>query len=359
VTLAPAPSASEQLAFLDHIQRLFEEGEFVATYKFALLLAITELAVELGSDSTGPLNLSLNAVADKFMELYWPQVAPYAANGQAGVLLQNKGRQAATVKLLHDIRSRHVTLPKARASKEWPAAIRETVALLRKMPLWRLQTLRRQQVTFLYVPAPGDSIALLPGVMYNLRRFHGLLQQLGRNAWISHIRANPQNVSLIGQASDLEKVLFGTDRASLTVARPVLRDLQADNCFYCQAPLRNTGEVDHFIPWARYPRDLGHNFVLAHQACNNDKRDLLAATSHLARWRARNAAHSAVLKDELGAHFICDEATMLRVAQWSYSHAYATASQSWLGPRHVTPLAADYQCILMPDQQNSPPLDPC
>jgi hypothetical protein len=195
-------------------------------------------------------------------------------------------------------------------------------------------------------------------VMYNMRRFHGLLQQLGRNAWISHIRANPQNIPIIGHASDLEQVLFGTDRASLTVARPVLRELQADNCFYCQSPLRNTGEVDHFIPWARYPRDLGHNFVLAHQACNRDKRDLLAATSHLARWRSRNAVHSAVLKNELGAHFICDEATMLRVAQWSYSHAYATASQSWLGPRQVAPLAADYRYILMADQHNSLLLNP-
>jgi hypothetical protein len=144
----------------------------------------------------------------------------------------------------------------------------------------------------------------------------------------------------------LEQVLFGTDRACLAVARPVLREIQADICFYCHGPLQNAGEVDHFIPWARYPRDLGHNFVLAHKACNNDKRDLLAATTHLARWRTRNADHSATLANELGGHFVCDEATMLRVAQWSYSHAYATAAQSWIGRKHVMPLAADYQDIL-------------
>jgi hypothetical protein len=346
LTNTAVPSATEQLAFLDHIQRLFEEGEFVATYKFALLLAITELAVELGHDSAEELELPYAAIADKFLELYWPQVTPYTADGHAGVLVQSTGRQAATVSLLHDLRSRYSTLPKARSSREWPAAIRDTVALLKKMPLWRLQILRRQQVNFLYVAGPGASICLLPGVMYNLRRFQGLLQQLGRNAWINHIRANPQNIPIIGQASDLEQVLFGTDRASLSMARPVLRDLQADTCFYCRGPLRNTGEVDHFIPWARYPRDLGHNFVLAHHSCNNDKRDLLAATKHLARWRTRNEVHSTTLTRELGSHFVCDDATMLRVAQWSYSHAYTTGSQAWVGPKQVSRLTLDYQDIL-------------
>lgn len=340
------PSAQEQLAFLDHIQRLFEEGEFVATYKFALLLAITELAVENGADTAAPLELSLDAIADKFLELYWPQVIPYKGGLHAGVLRQNSGRQAATVTLLHDIRSRHGTLPKARASNEWPVAVRRTVALLKEMPLWRLQILRRQQVEFLYVDAGNNHIRLLPGVMYNLRRFHGLLQQLARSAWIGHLRANPQNVPIIGEASDLEQVLFGTDRASLTNVRPVLREIQSDTCFYCQGALRNTGEVDHFIPWVRYPRDLGHNFVLAHHACNHDKRDLLAATVHLAQWRRRNDTHGGTLVKELGSHFVCDDVTTLQVARWSYGHAYATGGQSWLGRKQVAPLTGEFQQIL-------------
>jgi 5-methylcytosine-specific restriction endonuclease McrA len=347
LTPACVPSAADQLAFLDHIQRLFEEGEFVATYKFALLLSITELAVERGNDSAETLDLPYDAIADKFLGLYWPQVAPYTGDEQSGVLVQNNGRQAATVTLLYDLRSRYGALPRARASEEWPGAVRKTVALLKDMPLWRLQILRRQEVHFLYVAGPAASIRLLPGVMYNLRRFHGLLQQLARSAWISHIRANPQNMAIIGQASDLEQVLFGTDRACLAVARPVLREIQSDACFYCHRSLQEAGEVDHFIPWARYPRDLGHNFVLAHRACNNDKRDLLPATIHLANWRKRNAVHSATLTTELGSHFVCDDVAMLRVAQWSYSHAYATAAQSWIGRNQVAPLAADFQEILV------------
>lgn len=141
-------------------------------------------------------------------------------------------------------------------------------------------------------------------------------------------------------------MLFGTDRASLAVVRPVLRDIQQDICFYCNRPLRGDGEVDHFIPWARYPRDLGHNFVLAHKSCNNDKRDLLAATNHLAKWRSRNDVHAMTLTNALGSHFVCDEPTVLRIARWSYGHAYATAAQSWMACKEVVPLGAEYQHIL-------------
>jgi hypothetical protein len=340
------PSPQEQLVFLDHIQRLFDEGEFVATYKYALLLAITELAVEQGSDTGDTLDLFHSDIANKFLELYWPQVVPYRADDQGGVLIQNKGQQAATIMLLQDLRSRYTTLPRARASGEWKAAVRRTVSLLKEMPLWRLQILRRQEVPFLYIPGTGPYIRLLPGVMFNLRRFHGLLQQLIRSAWANHIRTNPRNAILLGDANDLEDVLFGTDRASLALARPVLRDLQDDTCFYCQRRLGEAGAVDHFIPWSRYPRDLGHNFVLAHTKCNADKRDLLAATGHLEKWRHRNETHNALLKQELASQFVCDEATMLRVARWSYGHAFATASQSWQAREKVVPLSEDYRRIL-------------
>ena len=33
------PGDRGQLDFLRHVQRIFDEGEFVATYKFALLIA--------------------------------------------------------------------------------------------------------------------------------------------------------------------------------------------------------------------------------------------------------------------------------------------------------------------------------
>jgi hypothetical protein len=57
--------------------------------------------------------------------------------------------------------------------------------------------------------------------------------------------------------------------------------------------------VDHFIAWARYPVDLGHNFVLADSKCNSQKRDRLPACDHLAAWAERNAQFGTVITSEL------------------------------------------------------------
>ena len=77
------PSAEQQLQFLQHLQRLFDEGDFVATYKYALLMSLAELAVESGVDE-GELELPMVRVAEKFAELYWPQTLPYVS-GVTGV----------------------------------------------------------------------------------------------------------------------------------------------------------------------------------------------------------------------------------------------------------------------------------
>ena len=48
--LSHPPSPETQLAFLSKLQRLFAEGDFTSTYKFALLISLADLAVELGRD---------------------------------------------------------------------------------------------------------------------------------------------------------------------------------------------------------------------------------------------------------------------------------------------------------------------
>ena len=38
------PSADEQIRFIANIERILSEGSYVATYKYALLIALVELA---------------------------------------------------------------------------------------------------------------------------------------------------------------------------------------------------------------------------------------------------------------------------------------------------------------------------
>ncbi len=74
----PPPDADAQLEFLNQLQRLFAEGDFVATYKFSLLIALADLAVELGGDNGNGLELSLRQIARRFIQNYWFQALPTA-----------------------------------------------------------------------------------------------------------------------------------------------------------------------------------------------------------------------------------------------------------------------------------------
>ena len=132
---------------------------------------------------------------------------------------------------------------------------------------------------------------------------------------------------VLWRINNVEQFLFGTERRSLLGIRAGLADIQKGRCFYCGSPLRG-GEVDHFIPWSRYPRDLAHNFVLADAKCNSLKSDLLAAPRHTRNWIERNALHEKLVAEVgVSAGFIADLTESLRIAEWSYSQA-ATAGAS-------------------------------
>jgi len=109
-----------------------------------------------------------------------------------------------------------------------------------------------------------------------------------QGAWLRFIRGVNENRLLLGEAADLSDFMFGSSRAALDVYKPVLLEYQDGRCFYCLQSLKDKTDVDHFIPWSRYPIDLGHNFVLAHNTCNTQKSERLAAVPHLERWCDRN-----------------------------------------------------------------------
>ncbi len=71
----------------------------------------------------------------------------------------------------------------------------------------------------------------------------------------------------------------------------------AHGCFYCADRIDDRWEVDHFIPWSRYPDNGIDNLVASHKSCNNKKRDFLAAAEHVERWRARSLGRGADLAE--------------------------------------------------------------
>ncbi len=348
MTAAP-PAPERQIEFLHHLQRIFEEGDFSATYKFALLLALAEIAVEAGDDSGAPVAIRLLAIAEKFIELYWRQAAPYStAAGTPGVLSQNRGAQAAVIRhvgALHTLGRGNFAA--ARQSAAWRQRVRMIAGIVRDMPVRHLQIIAGRQQSFLYdFPLVSrNTLELKAGVAFNLRKFQGFIQQMARSAWVDHVRRNDRNSTILGYADDLPGFMFGTPRADLSAAAELLAGIQSKRCFYCKGSLGGRGVVDHFIPWSRYPRDTAHNFVLAHAACNGDKRELLAAKAHLERWAARNAQYGADIGSRLGAEgFVDDLATSQMIAAWAYQQS--VGGHAWVGQGQVETIDSTYLSLV-------------
>src|SRR5207249_11673327 len=74
-------SPERQIEFLSNLQRLLAEGSFVSTYKYALLLSLGDLCVELGRDDDTPLRIPTRRIGKKFAEYYWRQCRPYRPMG--------------------------------------------------------------------------------------------------------------------------------------------------------------------------------------------------------------------------------------------------------------------------------------
>lgn len=122
-----------------------------------------------------------------------------------------------------------------------------------------------------------------------LLQLNGLLRPLIQRRWAAMV-AQLNRL----EDSQLEAFLFGADRVQTARIRAGLWEIQGCRCFYCDARLGDPArsQVDHFVPWSRYPDDSLDNLVVADVACNVFKSSSLAAADHVARWSRRFVAGS-------------------------------------------------------------------
>lgn len=313
----PDPAAA--IRFAENALQLLEQGGFVATYKYAVLLGLMDLCLEgTGRDGVPPAMVTTRQLAEKVIALYWPQTRPWPMRDHGlSVLRQSTGNQArivADIRAFRDDPSGYDgDLHGARLTSgaRMSRLVDQVEWTLIAMPLPRLQVIGRQHRELIYRIAwdqgiekrkrvvtgyqrahrdgrAADSsgfdnrIHLLPDVGEYLVLLNGLLRPLIHREW----------ARLVAQVNRLdhtrlEGFLFGMERVPTGKVQAGLRDLQGDRCFYCDGHLRGATEVDHFIPWSRHPDNAIENLVVADRLCNGDKRDLLAAPEHLARWAAR------------------------------------------------------------------------
>lgn len=330
------PTAQEQLRFLKDIQRILQSGSFSSTYKFALLISLSRLAIEKGEDSGQPLSLEYTDIAEKFIELYWKQAVPYAFNDEDQIILnQNNGRQAAIVNRIVQLRQSYSSLGALRQkSFEWLKLLKDVAKTIKEMPVQYLQNINGQNFEFLYrLDQCGKQLNLLSKVMYCLRQFSEIIEELCQKRWIDYIRKNSTNSPILNQLPNLEQFMFEPSRNQLNAVSQVLIELQECKCFYCNRIIKKDNyAVDHFIPWSMYPSDTGHNFVLADTSCNSKKSNLLASNEFLHKWQERNEEHDLIIVDRISIlGFLTDKERSHKVAEWAYNQGKENNYLMWMG----------------------------
>ncbi|WP_349929265.1 HNH endonuclease domain-containing protein [Acinetobacter sp. A1-4-2] len=330
------PTAQKQLKFLKNIQLILQSGSFSSTYKFALLISLSRLAIEKGQDSGESLALEYIDIAEKFIELYWKQAVPYTFNDQGQLILnQNNGKQAAIVNRIIELRKIYSSLGLLRRdSLVWLKLLKDVARTVKEMPVRYLQNLNGQNFEFLYqLDQCGKQLTLLPQVMFCLRQFSEIIEELCQKHWIDYIRKNSTNAPILNKLPNLEQFMFEPSRNQLNAVACVLVELQECKCFYCNKPIRKGNyAVDHFIPWSMYPSDTGHNFVLADSNCNSKKSNLLASDEFLHKWRKRNKEQDLIIVDRIAVlGFLTDKERSHKVAEWAYAQANENNYIKWNG----------------------------
>jgi len=297
-------TTDDPIQFAERLLSLLDEGSFTATYKFAVLLGLMDLCLEHCDRFGEPAPMvTTRQLAEKVVDLYWSHTTPFEST-EGEVLRQNAGKPAVILSRIQRFRDTAApdpgcSLHRARLSSRtaYQKMLDEVEWKLVEMPLPKLQRFGGSENRFIYEISWDDAvtrshfrdthqfdnrISFVGLAAHHLVRLAPLLRPLIQQKWTEMVgRLNSLDVAR------LESFLFGADRVSLQPVRGPLIDLQSDACFYCDGRLRGEVDVDHFLPWSRYPDDRLDNLVVAHRRCNGQKKDFLASAKHLARWTQR------------------------------------------------------------------------
>jgi 5-methylcytosine-specific restriction endonuclease McrA len=302
------------IGFAERVLELLDEGRYTSTYKYAVLLALMDVCLEHTQSSGAPPQMvTTRQLADKIVELYWPHSLPFASLAPMAVLKQNTAGQAEIISAIMRFRARHApdpTVPRwecrLRAAAAYEGLVRRVEWKLIEMPLPRLQMMGQSYRPFIYeiywdlrveqrevtgyqirdASTFDNRVMLRPGVGEYFLQLNGLLRPLIHRHWAAMVA----HVNRL-EESQLELFLFGANRTQTAKIRAALWDIQGRRCFYCDTRIAEPidGDVDHFVPWSRYPDDSLDNFVIADKRCNGFKSSSLAAAGHLTRWTRRFA----------------------------------------------------------------------
>ena len=220
---------TDPLALGEKLLSLLEESALATTYKPALLLALIDRAQEYVDYQSIPVP----ALAERVIELYWPQTLPYQTTDRVLSQSQTHGGRATIVAEIESLRKHHGTTsrtlpPAVRSGPLWTALVDRVEETLAEYPIPRLQ---RPYAPFLYeftwswqeaggwsarkYRAGDRAITLFAGVGDALTVLGPLLRPFITRWWTEKAAKLNPDVEDARSVVDFEDFLFGRDRVAL------------------------------------------------------------------------------------------------------------------------------------------------
>lgn len=290
--------------FAERLLAVIDEGRRTATYKLALLIALTMTCVEAGrTPSEHPFSVSTRRIASLVAEQYWRQLRPFPSSQGPVDLRQITNKSAAILTKLASLRDQAPVARSWREACEARPELAERVLdhvelTVARYPILRLQVVDGVPQPFIYdvdwtesaslqhLHHLGDhAVVFRSGAADQLVRLSPLVRPLVETHWVRMVADLNQ---LAPVEDELRRHLFGSERIAFPPSlRSGLGAMQEDICFYCGLRLDGRFAIDHFIPWARWPNDAVENLVAAHPSCNGHKSDRIPGPTPLIRWSDR------------------------------------------------------------------------
>lgn len=293
---------------------VIHDGSSTGTNKYALLLALIDLAPEMGREEA----LSIDDIAAKLIELHWDHAREYDDGPLRQVTSGNRANTTAVLEVirLHErlAQSGETVPPFERARPlieevEWRRSVRTVATATAKNPLRYLQTINRSEVRFLYEPVTDRTVRFLPGAIEALVRYGPVLRDLIEFRYVRFVVAANRKPLGPSVEEQVAEHLFGRSRHMPPPSmRHELWELQGRRCLYSGAKVTDpatpsgSASLDHVVPWSRVRVSAVENFVLTTRSVNSAKSNLLLAPDLFERWADHVTANADDLRSIAADH---------------------------------------------------------
>lgn len=344
--------AIEPLELAKAVMDLLNKGRRTATYKLAALSALIDYCDQRVDPATltGPVEVSIDGLAEVMMGIYWRQVERLD-NDKPLLQASKKAAILDEVRSLRDVADvgHRRPCPSLEAAKNrvgsvvYDRSVRRVRLVLVQEPLSRLQRIgtgpRNVAGTCLYddswmegagqgaIDKHGGVFTLYPGVAAGLVETQLLLRPVIQHLWIEKVWRSNQEMSKL--VKNIEEHLFGRPRLPLGSVGKRLKKSFRPECFYCRTALETGGHIDHVLPWSTTKIDGVANLVLSCEPCNTSKSDNLPAIEHVTRALQRPLAELERIADAEESE--TDYEKMRRAASNRYRRASANHADVWRG----------------------------